>query len=167
MESKRLDSSALAAGISPNYINAHGKPQAIGAETKRRLLDAMNSDVAPKAAAKSPLPPVLVVTKSRRMQLTPQGRGEYTWLLTSETGEQFNGVARGGEALTLPAKLTEGYHTLTLTREESRWPCRLIVAPKRCYEPQALRDGKKLWGAACSFIRCAQKITGVSAISAI
>ncbi len=147
MESKRLDSSALAAGISPNYINAHGKPQAIGAETKRRLLDAMNSDVAPKAAAKSPLPPVLVVTKSRRMQLTPQGRGDYTWLLTSETGEQFNGVARGGEALTLPAKLTEGYHTLTLTREESRWHCRLIVAPKRCYEPQALRDGKKLWGA--------------------
>ena len=28
MESKRLDNAALAAGISPNYINAHGKPQA-------------------------------------------------------------------------------------------------------------------------------------------
>lgn len=27
MESKRLDNAALAAGISPNYINAHGKPQ--------------------------------------------------------------------------------------------------------------------------------------------
>ncbi|MDD0613838.1 4-alpha-glucanotransferase, partial [Shigella sonnei] len=26
MESKRLDNAALAAGISPNYINAHGKP---------------------------------------------------------------------------------------------------------------------------------------------
>ncbi|EPN5765536.1 4-alpha-glucanotransferase, partial [Cronobacter sakazakii] len=58
MESKRLDSSALAAGISPNYINAHGKPQAIGAETKRRLLEAMNPEAAPKAADKSPLPPV-------------------------------------------------------------------------------------------------------------
>ncbi|EOW7234252.1 4-alpha-glucanotransferase, partial [Cronobacter sakazakii] len=55
MESKRLDSSALAAGISPNYINAHGKPQAIGAETKRRLLEAMNPEAAPKAADKSPL----------------------------------------------------------------------------------------------------------------
>ena len=42
MESKRLDNPALAAGISPNYINAHGKPQSIGAETKRRLLDAMH-----------------------------------------------------------------------------------------------------------------------------
>ncbi len=38
MENKRLDSAALAAGISPSYINAHGKPQSIGAETKRRLL---------------------------------------------------------------------------------------------------------------------------------
>ncbi len=37
MESKRLDNAALAAGISPNYINAHGKPQSISAETKRRL----------------------------------------------------------------------------------------------------------------------------------
>lgn len=33
MESKRLDNAALAAGISPNYINAHGKPQSISAET--------------------------------------------------------------------------------------------------------------------------------------
>ncbi|HGX9500524.1 TPA: 4-alpha-glucanotransferase, partial [Escherichia coli] len=38
MESKRLDNAALAAGISSNYINAHGKPQSISAETKRRLL---------------------------------------------------------------------------------------------------------------------------------
>ena len=43
MESKRLDNAALAAGISPNYINAHGKPQSISAETNRRLLDAMHS----------------------------------------------------------------------------------------------------------------------------
>lgn len=39
MESKRLDNAALAAGISSNYINAHGKPQSISAETKRRLLE--------------------------------------------------------------------------------------------------------------------------------
>ena len=44
MESKRLDNAALAAGISPNYINAHGKPQSISAETKRRLLDAMHHE---------------------------------------------------------------------------------------------------------------------------
>ncbi len=36
MESKRLDNAALAAGISPSYINAHGKPQSIAAVTKQR-----------------------------------------------------------------------------------------------------------------------------------
>lgn len=49
MESKRLDNAALAAGISPNYINAHGKPQAIPAETKQRLLEAMNRTAVPKS----------------------------------------------------------------------------------------------------------------------
>lgn len=49
MESKRLDNAALAAGISPNYINAHGKPQSISAETKRRLLDAMHQRTATKS----------------------------------------------------------------------------------------------------------------------
>ncbi|EFK71907.1 putative 4-alpha-glucanotransferase, partial [Escherichia coli MS 78-1] len=52
MESKRLDNAALAAGISPNYINAHGKPQSISAETKRRLLDAMHQRTATKVAGK-------------------------------------------------------------------------------------------------------------------
>ncbi|MCS5960212.1 hypothetical protein LNP74_10460 [Klebsiella pneumoniae subsp. pneumoniae] len=42
VESKRLDNAALAAGISPSYINAHGKPQSIAAVTKQRLLDAMH-----------------------------------------------------------------------------------------------------------------------------
>jgi hypothetical protein len=61
MESKRLDNAALAAGISPNYINAHGKPQSISAETKRRLLDAMHQRTATKVAV-TPVPNVMVYT---------------------------------------------------------------------------------------------------------
>ena len=52
MESKRLDSAAQAAGISLSYINAHGKPQSIGADTKRRLLDAMHKTDAANAKTK-------------------------------------------------------------------------------------------------------------------
>jgi 4-alpha-glucanotransferase len=52
MESKRLDNAALAAGISLSYINAHGKPQSIGADTKRRLLDAMHKTDAKAAVAR-------------------------------------------------------------------------------------------------------------------
>ncbi|MBZ4307965.1 4-alpha-glucanotransferase, partial [Acinetobacter baumannii] len=70
----------------------------------------------------------------------------YQWILTTEDGKQYQGKTRGGETLPLPAKLPEGYHSLTLTQEGERWHCRTIVAPARCYEPQPLKEGKKLWG---------------------
>jgi len=145
MESKRLDSAAQAAGISLSYINAHGKPQSIGADTKRRLLDAMHK--ADAKASVAPVPNVKVFTAGKKMPLAVEGRGEFSWLLTTEEGHQHKGHATGGKTLNLPAKLPEGYHTLTLTQDDLRFHCRVIVAPKRCYEPQALLEGKKLWGA--------------------
>ena len=147
MESKRLDNAALAAGISPNYINAHGKPQSIGAETKRRLLDAMHRTTAATQVAVTPVPNVMVYTAGKKMPLAVEGSGEFNWLLTTEEGVQHKGHAVGGKSFNLPAKLPEGYHTLTLTQDDRRFHCRVIVAPKRCYEPQALLEGKKLWGA--------------------
>lgn len=145
MESKRLDSAAQAAGISLSYINAHGKPQSIGADTKRRLLDAMHKTDA--KASGMPVPNVKVFTAGKKMPLMVEGRGEFSWLLTTEEGHQHKGHATGGKTFNLPAKLPEGYHSLTLTQNDSRFHCRVIVAPKRCYEPQALLEGKKLWGA--------------------
>lgn len=145
MESKRLDSAAQAAGISLSYINAHGKPQSIGADTKRRLLDAMHKTDAKASVA--PVPNVKVFTAGKKMPLAVEGRGEFSWLLTTEEGHQHKGHATGGKTLNLPAKLPEGYHTLTLTQDDQRFHCRVIVAPKRCYEPHALLEGKKLWGA--------------------
>jgi 4-alpha-glucanotransferase len=147
MESKRLDNAALAAGISPSYINAHGKPQSIGAETKRRLLDAMHKAKPVAKAAVTAVPNVMVYTAGKKMPLMIEGSGDFNWLLTTEEGHQHKGHATGGKNLNLPAKLPEGYHTLTLTQDAHRWHCRVIVAPKRCYEPQALKEGKKLWGA--------------------
>ena len=147
METKRLDNAALAAGISPSYINAHGKPQSIGAETKRRLLDAMHKTTTVAKAAVIPVPVVKVFTAGKKMPLPVQGQGEFQWLLTTEQGQEHKGHVAGGKALNLPAKLPEGYHILTLSQGEARFECRVIVAPKRCYEPQALLDGKKLWGA--------------------
>ncbi len=115
MESKRLDNAALAAGISPNYINAHGKPQSISAETKRRLLDAMHQRTATKVAV-TPVPNVMVYTSGKKMPMVVEGSGEYSWLLTTEEGTQYKGHVTGGKAFNLPTKLPEGYHTLTLTQ---------------------------------------------------
>ncbi len=68
MESKRLDNAALAAGISPSYINAHGKPQSIAAVTKQRLLDAMHrSTAATKVAVKPPAAAGRLVALTRYM----------------------------------------------------------------------------------------------------
>ncbi|HEX4503558.1 MAG TPA: 4-alpha-glucanotransferase [Scandinavium sp.] len=146
MESKRLDNAAQAAGISPSYINAHGKPQSIGADTKRRLLDAMHHGATATKVAVTPVPNVLVFTHGKKMSLPVEGSGEYHWMLTTEEGVQHQGNASAGKALNLPQRLPEGYHTLTLTQSDHRWHCRVIVAPERCYEPQALKQGKKLWG---------------------
>ena len=119
MESKRLDNAALAAGISPNYINAHGKPQSIGAETKRRLLDAMHRTTAATQVAVTPVPNVMVYTAGKKMPLAVEGSGEFNWLLTTEEGVQHKGHAVGGKSFNLPAKLPEGYHTLISINEIS------------------------------------------------
>jgi 4-alpha-glucanotransferase len=145
MVSKRLESAALAAGISPDYINAHGKPQSIGAETKRRLLEAMHHAAATPPTGE-PVPRVLVFHQGKRKSLPVEGKGSYDWVITTEQGLQLRGRVEAGNSLSLPGKLPQGYHTLTLRQDEQRWHCRLIVTPKRCYEPQALLEGKKLWG---------------------
>lgn len=147
MDSKRLDNAALAAGIAANYINAHGKPQAIGADTKLRLLEAMSRTAAPKKVAVTPVPNVQVFTAGTKMALPLEGHGEFSWQLTTEEGKQHHGHAPAGKKLALPARLPEGYHDLTVSQNERTWQCRVIVAPKRCYEPDALLQDKKLWGA--------------------
>ncbi|XPE47879.1 hypothetical protein ACNKHO_21535 [Shigella flexneri] len=47
------------------------------------------------------------------------GRGEFSWLLTTEEGNSTRPCHRG-KTFTLPAKLPEGYHSLTLTQDEER-----------------------------------------------
>ena len=144
---KRLNTAALEAGISANYINAHGKAQAIGAETKRRLLDAMNRVQPVKKPVAAPIPGVKVLRSATRLTIALEGKGDYEWLLTTEAGKQHTGSATGGESLKLPARLPLGYHTLTLKQKSQQWDCRLIVAPKRCFEPETIVKGEKIWGA--------------------
>lgn len=78
METKRLDNAALAAGISPSYINAHGKPQSIAAVTKQRLLDAMHRTTTVAKAAVNPLPNVQVFTHGKRCRCRWPGTVSFT-----------------------------------------------------------------------------------------
>ncbi|ENA1777019.1 4-alpha-glucanotransferase [Yersinia ruckeri] len=150
MDRKSLDQAAALAGIAASYINAHGKQQAIPAETKQKLLEAMGRD--PDTARlpvneKTPLPVVKVFTYGNPMTLMVAGEGDYHWLLETEEGKPYQGRVGAQKTLTLPAFLPLGYHCLTLTQGTRQWSCSVIVAPQRCYEPDALLTGKKLWGA--------------------
>ncbi|AYD45661.1 4-alpha-glucanotransferase [Yersinia rochesterensis] len=149
MDRKSLDQAATLAGIAANYINAHGKPQAISAQTKQQLLAAMGRTSVPSDSQteKAPLPPVKVFTFGSAMQLPMAGSGDYHWQLQTEKGDLHQGRISAKKTLTLPASLPQGYHRLVLEQGLQQWQCSVIVAPKRCFEPDALLAGKKLWGA--------------------
>lgn len=152
-ERKLLESLAAQAGIAASYINAHGQQQAISTETKQRLLEAMHPFTPTQVG--SPVPPVVVFTQGRPCHLNLQTVGEYTWTLTleSEPADKqartgvHNGKVQRRKNLTLPRDLPLGYHQLTLRDEQQAWTCQIIVTPTRCFEPDALLTGRKLWGA--------------------
>ncbi|MCA4823522.1 MAG: 4-alpha-glucanotransferase [Serratia rubidaea] len=146
MDRNSIDRAAAQAGIMADYVNAHGQQQAITPESKRALLAAMNSKAA--SAGEAPLPPVKVFFQRQPIVLPLAGSGEYGWELIREDGVRLQGRAGAGKTFTLPAgELPLGYHQLRLTQQQQSWQCRLIIAPRRCYEPDALLTGKKLWGA--------------------
>lgn len=127
--------------IAPDYIDAHGRPQRIADPTRQRLLALMHTCV----VASSPLPPAAIFTHGQPAILTPALSADAMWQLVSENGETLSGRCRRGETLTLPA-LPQGYHQLTLHSDAQSHGCSIIIAPARCYEPDALLAGESLWG---------------------
>lgn len=93
MDRKVIDQAAAQAGIAADYINAHGKQQAIDEDTKRRLLDAMGRGTAPLEAVMTPLPAVKVFYEGAPMALPLAGSGEYLWALQREDGGQQQGLS--------------------------------------------------------------------------
>lgn len=118
------------------------------------------------------LPAALVVKASLlatgvRVQL-PAALTERTlaWRITEETGRVFNGSFRprnltaletftlDGEelrAVRLPLSpaVAHGYHRLEIREGiEPLGECALIVAPERCYLPEAVANGGRVWGGA-------------------
>ncbi|OTA15490.1 4-alpha-glucanotransferase [Xenorhabdus vietnamensis] len=155
MENKRLNDLATEAGIASEYINAYGKPQAIPVEIRYRILEAMSTDIPVERPVShlhaSSLPNVKVVIQGQRVTLPLADTNHYQWQIYTEQGKIFHGHCQ--LQLTLPTELPQGYHTLQLIPEEHpethsrQHSIQLIVAPERCYEPEAITRGEKLWGA--------------------
>ena len=144
MEKKKFEQAAAAAGIASKYINAKGEPEEIAADIRQRLLAAMSEQ---RSAKPGPVPLCKVFIRKRSLQLDVAGKGAFQWLLRLENGREHRGAVSAGEAIKLPTNLAFGYHQLQLEQGKKQWQCKIIVAPKRCYEPEPLLEGKKLWGA--------------------
>jgi len=145
MDGEQLEQAAQRAGILGSFINMVDEVQLVSPESKKALLQVMGRDgPAPAPAA---LPPVIVFITGQSLTLTPQGEGTFQWQLTLENGDITLGGGRWGQPLTLGDECPLGYHQLTLRDGQQQWDCRIIVAPSRCYEPEVLLQGKKLWGA--------------------
>lgn len=88
------------------------------------------------------LPYVKVIEQGQAVEIPINFASYLEWQLILENGEIFTGVSENGR-IKLPADLPLGYHTLQLNNAE----CRIIITPKTAYQPQALQQNKKLWGA--------------------
>ncbi|MBK8482482.1 MAG: 4-alpha-glucanotransferase [Proteobacteria bacterium] len=121
-----------------------------------------------------PLPAALVLQEAGasplRLKLSlPRvvERGRLRWRLCLEDGQRYEALVRPRElavvgeraidgeayacyAIELPVNLPLGYHQLVLQQWRGRH-CResettLIVVPPKCYQPQAIADGRRVWG---------------------
>ncbi|XPE40283.1 hypothetical protein ACNKHK_22070 [Shigella flexneri] len=92
------------------------------------------------------MPNVMVYTAGKKMPLVVEGSGEFNWLLTTEEGAQHKGHAAAANLSLFRRSCRRGSH-VDPDPGRARTHCRIIVAPKRCDEPQALLAGQKLWRA--------------------
>ena len=125
-----------------------------------------------RAAARwrSLLPPVAVVHPGRssvEVSVADEDLGRaLEWRVVLEGGGEIAGRVQCGElaeierdhldgraytrrSLALPGDIPHGYHSLGAGLEGvAGAECALIAAPRCCFEPQSLREGRRLWGVA-------------------
>jgi (1->4)-alpha-D-glucan 1-alpha-D-glucosylmutase len=116
------------------------------------------------------LPPVAVQHPGRHTVTVAVAAEELDrpldWHVRLEGSGEWRGRARAGDleelerrdldgrwqtrrVLPLPEGLPHGYHSLRVCVEHGACAdSALIVAPRGCFEPQLLRDGRRLWGVA-------------------
>ena len=111
------------------------------------------------------LPPICVCNLAQgvpRVDITlPESEQSVRWSLQLESGEVRQGAAKlnglgllerradGGavmerRSLQLPRDLPPGYHRLTVNDESPG--ATLVISPGRCFIPDSIEEGRKLWG---------------------
>jgi malto-oligosyltrehalose trehalohydrolase/4-alpha-glucanotransferase len=144
-----------------NLLAAMGQKAAAEAEARESLAGLERADWL------KPLPPIQVFRAGSDATVVelvlPAGTGHVTWHLKLEDGEQRAGRVPFGQleriaarivdgrtlerrSLILAGALPVGYHQLTVGPHGGAMT--LAVAPSRCWLPDALEQGRRLWGIA-------------------
>ena len=145
MDISVIEAAAKAAGIADSYISALGQPVQIAISTQEKILAALGHTT----PENNLLPAVSVFRQGELFRVLLQDAVTDTchWRLQPESGKPLRGVVANG-FLTLPDNLPLGYHKLCLLQgRKVIAESRIIIAPARCYEPPAIQQGKKTWGA--------------------
>ena len=140
MNDEALRSRARAAGIAVDWVDASGRPQTVGGESLKRLLEAM-----PDSGDVAEVPP-LVTTRVGARTLLPNLASESKLAaeLVLEDGNVLPITLRGGNVAGVPPIALPGYHQLRFADREVT----LAVAPARCFTLEEVGDGQRMWGVA-------------------
>jgi (1->4)-alpha-D-glucan 1-alpha-D-glucosylmutase len=163
-------------GIADRFRDLHRNIVETQFSTKRAILEGLGLEIATGGqtretlarveALKNGLVPALIPTQAGRpfgVGLRGVGEGSAVWRISEEGGAAREGraavVAAGGTGLPLPA-LPAGYHRLQVRIGSRSGEATIVAAPRRCFEPRALREGARLWGTTAQIysLRSAQNL---------
>ena len=126
-----LSERARAAGIATEYTSFWGEPVQVPPGVLERALAAMGT------ASAAPIR-TEVLTQGEAGALAADG----AWTLREAEGAGRVLASGEGSRATLPAGLAPGYYRFEAPAGEAF----VIVAPPRCWAPDALREGERWWG---------------------
>ncbi|ALA20598.1 hypothetical protein AL346_23255 (plasmid) [Chelatococcus sp. CO-6] len=153
----RLAKVADAVGIAPRHVDGFGRLRRPSIATRRAILAAFGLDAdsleVMEAQKRLSLPPYFVARAKEPSHLPWQGPsqpGRRRVRITDEGGAAIDRtvdvvVTEAGAALALPP-LGAGYYRLQLADAPEDAATWLLVAPPRCWQPEALERGERLWG---------------------
>ncbi len=141
-------------GLQPTYQDAWGNEQRVSKDTLQHILTQLDLPTDNESAVAASLaklskhdahPPVQIIPAYRQQRLPADGA--IKWELTNETGEvQTDAVKRG--QIILPPLLFGYYQLKIIAQDDSIHQTTLIVAPPKCWVPENIQKGKRVWGLA-------------------
>lgn len=159
LDPDRLARLAAEYGLGESYYDFRGELRIFSDATRTAVLRAMGAQ-SPDHAAESLHPVVYVCTRDElycdlHLQALPANASLHLQVMT-ESGQtiaavhvfaQLQPLDNGMWRIPLPGNLQPGYHRLTLQIDaQASVEGALIITPSRCYEPESIQRGQRLWG---------------------